>query len=264
VSAVIGHQAVVEGLKAHLASVVLLIGPEHVGKKTIASQAMRWHAPLSVDQYWASKLTADAAREAVQFSAFASHGPCKVAVLCLDGARGEALNTLLKLLEEPPASVRCILVASSTPMPTIWSRVMQFWPCGLLSDAEVQAVLEQQGLDSAQAAQRALLARGRVRPAMDVVPRSRAVVLGALRAALSRDTQQLSSALRLWDSDCQEMLVMWCQEALSGRWHVFSASDNPAGARFARSLLTALLAVSTARPRTAARAALDVAMKEIS
>lgn len=259
---VAGHRTVVENLVAHLPPVALLLGPEHVGKKTVARHIQITHTSSPLDRLWVSKLTAETASTIIRYTSYAPGvSPYRIVVACIDGASPGALNSLLKLLEEPPPTARFILVASRAPLPTIRSR-SQVYPCGLLSDAEVEQALVAHGLDPVLAARQAPLGCGQVRPAIETVPRSRAAVVTVLRAALSGDGQMLAGALRTWDSDCQQALQVWCTEALSGRWRMFSSSDSPAGAAFARRVLASLVTISAARPRLAAHTALEAAIKE--
>ncbi len=252
-----GHDSVVASLEAYLPSVTLLLGPEHVGKKTIAKYIMdRYAWPL--DRMWISRPTVSQVQEVAKFATYAPFGPCRVVVLCLDAATPSARNALLKLLEEPPATVRFILVSAWLPPATIKSRAQTF-ACGFLQDAAVEAVLQSCGVDADTAKVQAPRGAGQVRPALEAVGRTRSMVLSALRAASSGDSLTLSAALRNWDVACQRMLVVWCQEATSGRWRLFEASDCSVGCTFAWRVLASLAALGKARPKLSARTALDAA-----
>jgi DNA polymerase III, delta subunit len=255
---VVGHTAVREVLEKSLPPVALLAGPEHVGKKTLARYLQHRHAPISYDRMWVTSLTSPMAAELSRFAMRAPQGPLKVAVVSLSKANVLTLNAALKLLEEPPSFMRFILVASAPVLPTIESR-SEIYACGLLSDTEVALALEAHGLSADLAARQAPAGFGQVRPALESGSRSRTVVLSALRAALARDPQALSIALRNWDEVAQRLLRMWCQESLSGHWRVFTARDVLASQEFAMRLLTGLRL--GARPRLTARAALEAAAR---
>jgi DNA polymerase-3 subunit delta' len=94
----------------------------------------------------------------------------------LDGAdrlTEEAANSVLKALEEPPATTRFILIASRLAecLPTIVSRC-QVLRCGPLPDAAVRRILEtQHGCDAAMAHSVAPLAGGSVSMALRLIDR---------------------------------------------------------------------------------------------
>ncbi len=185
----------------------------------------------------------------------------KLVLVCLDGAEGRPQNALLKLLEEPPGSVKFILVAGMPPLPTIVSRSF-VQRCGLLAASEVEQVLLQHGYEPAEAAAAALLAGGRV----STVPHTAAAtadVLGRVKAALKAASDRNPLVLgcisaRVWDDAHHLLLQKWAAEHSSWCWAVFSPRDAPGLSREdARYVLEMLSVLGTARPWLADRAVLE-------
>lgn len=117
----------------------------------------------------------------------------RVYLIHLDGANDTAQNTLLKVLEEPPETVRFILTASLPPLPTITSR------CQVLTPAPPE------------------VAPASVRTA------EQTLVAAAVRAARDGQRQVLETALRRWDSAHTEVLRAWAAERAADRWIAFDS-----------------------------------------
>jgi DNA polymerase-3 subunit delta' len=108
--------------------------------------------------------------------------------------RAEAANSLLKLLEEPPARTVIILVSESTEalLPTLVSRA-QLVRFGPAPAAEIAGALSALGVPPSRARYLAAIADGRVGSALDAVHAGeepfarRAEVLATLRAVESGD-----------------------------------------------------------------------------
>ncbi|PIQ84049.1 MAG: DNA polymerase III subunit delta' [Candidatus Omnitrophica bacterium CG11_big_fil_rev_8_21_14_0_20_63_9] len=99
----------------------------------------------------------------------------RLQVAVIDGAdrlTDEAANSLLKVLEEPPAGARFLLTTSRLAfcLPTITSRC-QILRCMPLSSPDVQSLLVEQGVDQATAASVAPLAGGSVKAAQELLER---------------------------------------------------------------------------------------------
>lgn len=92
-----------------------------------------------------------------------------------DRLREDAMNTLLKSLEEPPGSTVTILLTTRPSMliETIHSRC-QHLRLGALSEDDVVAVLKTQGIDEAEARERAQFGAGSPGQALSDEARSRA------------------------------------------------------------------------------------------
>lgn len=256
---IVGHESQRDQLEQALPPVTLLLGPESVGKMTLARHLAVLHAPSQLDRLQLDRLTVDGAREISQWTRGRPQGALRVILLRLDAAVSEAaLNALLKELEEAPPHVRFILVSAVSPLLTIMSR-SQVHRLGVLSDDEVARVLhETAGMDEATAARQAKHARGRVRPALAAgeFGKARAKVLSVLKAIADRDHSLLDRALRSWDADAHYLLWDWLTEAATGRWHIFTPADGSGLAKSdARALIARLSAAGESRSRLALQAA---------
>lgn len=219
-----------EQLTLSLPPVTLLLGPEHSGKKHLASELLVTHARMLPDRLWIRHLSIDAVLQVQRFAQTSPFGRSKVVVIDLYLASSLALNRMLKLLEEPPPDVRFILLARKPPLDTIRSRSQVVTLAPAQEDEERAA-------------------------------KSRASALAALKAAQAGDNMLLSVALKNWSAEDSSMLSRWCKEKLSGRWRTFDPLDSRAGSKFAQRLLAALDASRMARPRLAARTALEAASR---
>lgn len=254
---VIGHHSQLEALRHSSSPVVLLLGPDSVGKRVLATQVAAERGEGRLGFRYIEHLTAEYAREAATWAGRAS-GLFKVILIDMDGAQHHVQNILLKTLEEPPPDSWFILTATHHPQPTIISRceVIRF---GILDEAEVERILvERCGLDPAIARTQAPLGAGRVAPALAGVDSSaRAKVSSVLRALAEQDGAKLDSALRDWDIEAHHLLGQWAAEAAVDHWRVFEpAFGQGFGQREARRILGLLAGQSTAHPQLAAHAAL--------
>lgn len=180
--------------------------------------AVHQRGAVSADIMIARKLTATAARSLVAYAGVVPFGPFKAVIIRMDEASEQAQNIMLKVLEEPPPSVRLILLASRRPLPTIVSR------CQVVTVPAEGQHAEPGGKAAAQ-------------------------VRAALKAAAAADLAGLDAALAGWGSEHQAVLEARLTE---------TALDGPdARERWqARRLLGALGRFAGASPRLAAHAAL--------
>jgi DNA polymerase III, delta subunit len=256
---IIGHARQREQLEKLDVPVVLLAGPESVGKMTLALELARSRA-LWPDIMVIQLLTSQDARAVHSWAVMPpadARSRYRYVAASLDGASEQACNQLLRVLEEPPQAARFLLTASRRVLPTIASRafILRF---GLLSTDEVRQVLELRGVAPDVAARDAPLGAGQVAPALAGVPaRSLAQVSAVLRALERRDPGQLATALKNWDGEAHELLGAWACEAAVPRWTRFSADTAPGlSVRDARRVLGALSRYPLAAPVLAASAAL--------
>ncbi len=111
-----------------------------------------------------------------------------------EAMRAEAANSLLKLLEEPPANIVIILLSESTEalLPTLVSRA-QLVRFGPVPAREIAQALIERGIPPSRARTLAAMAGGRVGKALEAVPAPeepfarRAEVLATLRAVEGGD-----------------------------------------------------------------------------
>jgi DNA polymerase III delta prime subunit len=228
----VGHEAIRAELEQALSPVTLLLGPRSVGKTTLAHHLIvHYQCRWSFDY---GKLTATMAREIVNSSPI-RRTSLDIRVIDLDGSTEAAQNILLKVLEEPPAHCRFILIASALPLPTVVSR-SQVHRVGLLTDEQVAQVLRENcGISSEHAAAMAAArSRGQVAPAIAAAEhresdRIISVVSSAVRAAAQghMGAISLSMALRNWTDEHTVVLRRWATEAASGRWVIFTPDFAP-------------------------------------
>lgn len=274
--AVIGHDDVREALEKSLPLVTLLRGPSSVGKMTLAKHLAAFYEVSATDLLVVERLSAEAARGVKQFAATSPLGGCfKMVVLRLDGASSQALNALLKVLEEPPTSVRFILVASEPTLDTIVSRAHAF-NLGLLTREQVSSVLTAcLGEEIQYARSAAAYSGGQVARARQFahVETAKAAVVSLLKAFADHDPDLFDAVAKKWspyDSETRKfsteahgLLQQWCLEALTGQWSVFSDAEtfNLSRTPLPRQILVGLGKSGLARPELAVRSALSALVR---
>lgn len=236
---IIGHTQARELLERELPPVTLLRGPESVGKWQLGLHLLSHHGVLSVDQRTYRQLDMGAARDILAFAERAPFGTIKCVLLDTDTASQQVLNALLKLLEEPPATVKFILVSSKKLLDTITSRAAVY-NLGLLSEEEVYQVLASlqtpQGKPQfgfADAHRLASLSRGQVGPALTALRYgdSKDRVIKLLSAVAARDRVAFDRALgtvhdKIWEQVEENLLFTWAYEAITKRWRIFTEAES--------------------------------------
>lgn len=257
---IIGHEAARSALEGELPPVTLLLGPKSVGKTTLARHLAAHHSPGGGPflRYF-ERLSAGLAREIVQTAPILRRSP-DICIIDLDNSTEAAQNILLKVLEEPPAHSRFILIASRVPLVTILSRA-RVYRLGLLTETQVALVLRQCGFSSPEAAQAAVRSRGQVAPAIEAAgdreaSRITSVVAAAVRAASEGGGTAVDMALRNWTPEHTKVLERWAMEKANGRWVYFTAEFAPRATQ--RGALNMLYVLGTYDARTAPAVALDV------
>lgn len=224
-------------LSAELPAVTLFLGPSASQLLYLAQRLVIQHRVHRSDliEYVGLPLSAADARAVVAYAEVFPHGPFKAVILGLDGATERAQNILLKVLEEPPATIRFLLFAKTEPLPTVVSRARVYRFGGPGQDPPA-------GPDAA-----------------------RAKVSAALRAASDRDEDTLAAVLAGWDDDCQAVLASWAAEAASGRWERYGGlapAWSHTSKKRAIAVLEGLARYPRARPANAAAVALGQAFRD--
>lgn len=252
----------IRALSHGLPPVLLLRGPDGVGKHTVATHLMDAHGVLAVDRI---ELDAPSAAEARTLRDQVSLSPCgavRAVLICLDGCSAAALSALLIVLENPPPDTRFILTASHPVPDTLASRAM-VWHCGLLRLDESRQVLTGLGMTSAAAGRAAEQAHGRALPPL--VPEqydvARGVVVRLLRAAVTADVTLLAASLRAVNRDVEALFHTALVETVTGRRREFTAAELVLPPEQARQVLFAFSRIAGARPALTVRVALESVLR---
>lgn len=261
---VIGHRDATTTLERELPPVTLLTGPPSVGKWTLATHLADHHRIADVDRYlhhrqpltigWVRTMLPRAFRAPFQ-------SPFRLIIVDLTAASAPSLNALLKILEEPPATARFLLTASTPTLPTITSR-SQVFRLGTLRDDELADVLANHGMHPNTARRVAPLGRGQVGQALraDTATAARATVLTVIRAIATSDHALFDQTCKGFDDTTGWLLTIWLEEAITGQWRWFTDADTYHLHRDQARLRKMLLALSqfpAARTRIGIRAALE-------
>lgn len=213
----------IEALERDLPPATLLLGPDC--QKLLSASwraALKTHVLYQADILIRRHLSAGDARNIVKFARTAPFGPFKLVIAGLDGSTAQAQNILLKVLEEPPGTIRFILVASERPLPTIVSRCQVVTVPGEGPDPEPDEQVTRQ-------------------------------VNAALKAAAAGDLAGLDRALSGWGDAHHVVLSGMLAEVARQQW---VRDELGLTKSQGRRLLGALGRYSGAHPRLAAHAAL--------
>lgn len=258
---VIGHTSTVARVEVQRPAVSLFLGPSSVGKWTVAEYLRGVWRVEEADTLRIENLTMPSVRTVVDFAERAAAADRRLVVIRLDGAREDALNVLLKTLEEGHESTDFILIAEETPMATIATRSTIF-RFGFLAEREVEEVLTDRNFRPEDAHRYATMSGGQVSRALDVVNKRdvRHGVMIAVRAFRDADPAVLESAAKEWSDDHTALLATWCRECLTGRARIFSEEELVTARRLPFLVLQALSA--NVRPRLLVRSSLMSVLRE--
>lgn len=259
----IGHEEAREALERELPAVTLLLGPASVGKMTLAKHLVEHHGGNQTSTLSFDELRVDDARQVRSFAAVRPSSALKFVVARVDRATEEAMNALLKVLEEPPPYLKVILTAARRPMLTIESRA-HVVRLGLLREDEVRDVLVLLGIQVSEAER---LSRGRGSVAAALAERDsdaeRSDVRSFVRALSIGDEHLAGLVIPKFDDKRIALLGRWSLEARTKRWSVFAEAEafglqsqpavldavDSALRTGARPVITARLVASTAMRR---------------
>lgn len=254
---IFGNTRTVTALVEEFPAVALLTGPTSVGKWTAAEHARQVHKIREPDVIRVRRLWRSEAREVVDFaSRFSSTEHGKAAIIDLDAGEPAAVDVLLKVTEEPADGMHFLLVTSKPVPVTLLSRARVF-EFGLLTQAEVSALLQDQRKMSPSLADRlAEQSGGRVSTALSALTHQddKALVLAAVRALREHDAVGLESLADRWREEHTDLLVQWATEAVSRRWMMFNEAET--GTVGPIPLRTLMVLRTYARPRLVVRSSL--------
>lgn len=263
----------------------LLLAPPSTGKCTVAEFLVKRANIHAVDcrmfpqSYWTDEkgrrsdsgglrlvepeLTMSMVRELIEWTRVAPSSPRgRVAIVRLNHVRQDGtewrasarcMTAMLKLIEEPPAGVRFVLLASGGVLPTIASRCVSV-RSGLLSLDEVAEILYRvSDLDRTEARSAAALGGGRVGPSLSARAEAvgaREAVLGFLGSLMAADMDAVSGRARGWSDVQTKMLIRALHERVSERYSVFSFEElSSINLSIAMKLLSLLSRFNGSRPK---------------
>lgn len=255
-----GHETLIKRLlEQKNTKSFVLVGPASVGKWTVAEHVINEWGVTQADLMMVKHMTVEDARDAVLFSSYAPvSSPVRV-VLARIGRDAEAVqNILLKALEEAPVTSRFILVTNDWDrvLPTLSSRCwLAFF--SLLSTEDLTAVLEDRGFKPAQARVWAERGQGQVKRALAFreVSDAKPLVAAVVKSFREKDPLLLDKSADGWTDAHTDLLVTWCNEAITRHWNVFS--DEEAGVRGRAIPMKMLMALRTdVRPKLVVKSVL--------
>lgn len=194
---IIGHSKALEVLPDPLPSVTLLLGPPGIGKSLVARDLGAKTGAQKVDlQVLSSFQVADADAMIEHHKRRPYQSPCRTTVADITNATPQAINSALKILEEPPETSRMILHSDRTPLLTVLSRSFRV-QMGPLHDDEISYLLQVRGVSEADADALAQEAHGSMEVAMrnSLMAESYAAVTTLCSALGARDGRALNSAI---------------------------------------------------------------------
>jgi DNA polymerase-3 subunit delta' len=214
---------------SRLPHALLFTGPDGVGKRSMAEDLLGELVPPSLAVFDAMRLSpipdedgavTDVSVESVRamrsWMAMRPAGSRKVVLMdSVERLNAESANTLLKVLEEPPAYAHFLLMTGNPAgvLPTVSSRCqrLDFRP---LSDAEMKLVLGKRKLDDDDRALLAVLAGGRPAAALAMLDggelATAAKEIAALQDALKGgDSERIALAKRITDSERAAQVCGW-------------------------------------------------------
>lgn len=284
---------------APLPPVTLLRSPGSTGKRTVAQHAARAAGVSVVDQMiypvlqyqdeygraverdfegallFEPDLSIDHVRELRRWSRTVPlASPFKVAIIRLDHERDDGtywrasartLAAMLKILEEPPATVRFVLLTTKQTLPMIASRSVELTAGLLTTDCVAEIIYRISELSETESKSAAQLGGGRVAPSLAFRADSEAskqAVIDVLTSLAAGDTVALTEKSRIWTDSDTQMLVRWAHERISGRWSCFVGSEaSLMSSSAAERVLRVIRASSSSRPRVVLGAVSALAVK---
>jgi len=219
--------------------VFLYIGDRGIGKRTLVRQIGE-KLKAKIVEYDFFKV--DDARSVKQVCSRVLN-QTHIFIINSDTATSQALNAMLKLLEEPPFRCGFFLCGSVVPMQTIASRgKLQFFP--RLTDEELLEILRIKGMTASVAISLLPFARGSVEGAMKAYERVELckAMLPYFKCLIDRDEKALVQQIRSITRKEIDFLLGLCDDLLMSRYqlsdNILSISPSP---EFLQSMKDALL-----------------------
>lgn len=260
---IVGHDKIIHRLFQGVPQVSVFRGEPSVGKWTTALWLKDFLDIKEGDFMPIRYLSADAAREAVDFVRRAPHGRYRMLTVYLGNAPWSNQSMLLTTLESLPTTVFVVFVTSPTDISHPLLGRGEIFDFRRLSTADVTKILMQRNFREETAKRLAELSGGRVGVALRAASSNedKIAVLGVVRSLRARDAKALDTFASRWSEDCSVMLDALCRETVTGRPMLFSAEDAEAtGRKLAMKVLGALRV--DVRPRLVIHSQLMTVLKE--
>jgi DNA polymerase III delta prime subunit len=244
---VVGHKAIIERFSTELPFNIVLVGASGIGKKRLAKYlAQQLSAPfdiLSIEAETGDKgkkkpVSINQIRECGKFiSTHPFSSPYKIVLIDAVLITEEALQALLRMLEESPNRVRFILYTSGTLPLTILSRCVKVQVSPLSND-EVLEVLEKLGFTSDMAQVSARLSKGSVEKALSHIndAERRRAVLTVMQLIVNKKIPGILVAVRKWKEAEINECIKWFEDLLLAPYGCVSSythKELAVGASFA-------------------------------
>lgn len=258
----VGHQGVIGALSSQLPPVSIITGPPSVGKRMIAAYVAIKNEVARVDFTEVSRLTVDEANRIQDFMATNPVKDLKFALIDLDSASVQAVNKLLKYLEDPPTYARFSLISSHAVPHTLRTRGHNY-TVGLLTPEELTTILLAKGVPENEVQKVNKL--GRVDLALEAYSNvvARTTAISVLSAVEANDYILFCQAFKAVDEKAACAILDILQESVSQHWKIYNPEFLGAfsNRQVALKVLSTWSNFSSARPQLAIRAALESVMR---
>lgn len=226
----IGHKFAVAALCKGLPRCALLIGPDSVGKRTLSLELAKFHKIVDADLCEIEKLRMPDARALGEWSRqMPIRSAQRLAVVDLDGSSVQALNAMLKTLEEAPESFRAILRATAgyKLLDTVVSRCEVFH-LGYLQELEVHDVLIAKGMSSTEAMKLSWKSGGQMSVALGGHNQdyAKTIAVNVVKAFANGDKNLFDHAIEDVNEDVLKWMRVWSLEVNTGKWKHFKADQR--------------------------------------
>jgi DNA polymerase III gamma/tau subunit len=254
-----GHDEQMQVLHASLPPASLFHGPYSVGKYSAARELARRHGISGSDLLVVNGLNAAIVPSIIAFSRLSPVGQQKLAIIKLDTGKVHQA-ALLKAIEEAPPTTKFIFLTSNLRqqvIPPLASRAWAFYFKSLSDETVTDILVNERKMKPEEAKKLARFAGGHMQNALDAwqMGERKKPVLQIIRSFHEKSPAILEKQASTWTAEDTEMLALWCREALSGHWNVFSQEESEIqGTALPLRILMALR--SNTRPRLLIRSAL--------
>lgn len=249
--AVQGHGEVLRSLSTYFPDVTYFVGPESVGKWTVAEHLRRQYSIHNDDTLRIHKLSPQALGELAQFARSpAVASSTKLVIIEVERDASALLPYLV-----PTSFVRYIVISENT-LSEVRDRAATFYFRYLTRNEVAKVLVEKYDFDPELAMEFGNKSGGQVKTAVEYSEAENdfALVRKALTAVRTKDVELLEECAKDWSDFTTNLLTVWAEENNAGRWRVFDPTDAVKGR--ALSLRIQLAIKPQVRPRLVVRSQL--------